>query len=278
MASALLATAAELGAAPEALVQAWAEVDRIAARVERRRRGGRDEARGGEVAALTAVVFDDLGFAREIDDDDPGFFLLPSVLAGRRGSCLGLGALYLMVAELIGLPLDGVRVPGHFFVRTRGSSRNVELLRRGEIMPDAWYRQKYGPWPEGGGRYFVPLSIEETSALFWFNAGNFARRHGDLARAGRAYERAAAEAPDFAEAHASLGLERQLEGALSEAERAYREAARTRADLPGLRHNRALLEEEERAAAGAHPLPEVRSSETNVPHPGDHPHVHSDEQ
>src|SRR3954464_4742723 len=101
MASALLATAAELGAAPEALVQAWAEIDRIATRVEGRRRSGRDEARGGEVAALTAVVFDDLGFAREIDDDDPRFFLLPSVLTVRRGSCLGLGAVYLMVAERI---------------------------------------------------------------------------------------------------------------------------------------------------------------------------------
>jgi len=206
MASALLATAAELGAAPEALVQAWAEIDRIAKRVERRRRSERDDAPGGDVAAVTAVVFDELGFVREIDDDDPRFFLLPSVLAERRGSCLGLGAVVLMVAERVGLPLDGVRVPGHFFVRTRGPSpRNVELLRRGEVMPDAWYRQKYGPWPEGAGRYFVPLSAEETSAIFWFNAGNFARGQGDRAKARRAYQRAVAEAPDFAEARAATG-------------------------------------------------------------------------
>ena len=51
------------------------------------------------------------------------------MLAARRGSCLGLGAVVLMVAERMGLPLDGVRVPGHFFVRTRGpSARNVELV------------------------------------------------------------------------------------------------------------------------------------------------------
>jgi len=205
MASTLLATAAELGAAPEALVQAWAEIDRIATRVELRK-SSHDDAPGGEVAALTAVVFDDLGFVREIDDHDPRFFLLPSVLAERRGSCLGLGAVVLMVAERVGLPLDGVRVPGHFFVRTRGpAARNVELLRRGEVMPDAWYRQKYGPWPEGPGRYFVPLSPAETSAIFWFNAGNFARAQGDLARARRAYQRAVAEAPDFAEARAAGG-------------------------------------------------------------------------
>jgi regulator of sirC expression with transglutaminase-like and TPR domain len=237
----IVATAAELGAEPVALVDAWGQLERIAARVDERHR----HSRGDAIDDLTAVVFDELGFVREIDDDDPRFFLLPSVLSTRRGSCLGLGTLYLMVAERIGLPLDAVRVPGHFFVRTRGPRpRNIELLRRGETMPDAWYRQKYGPWPEENGSYLRPLSVQQVSALFWFNAGNFARRQGELARGRRQYERAVAEAPDFAEAHASLGLARQLEGALPGAARAYRDAARARADLPGLGHNMALLDRE----------------------------------
>ena len=49
--------------------------------------------------------------------------------------------------------------------------------------------------------------------------------------------RAALEFPDFAEAHASLGAVRQLRGAFTEAEASYREAARLRPDLPGLRRN-----------------------------------------
>jgi regulator of sirC expression with transglutaminase-like and TPR domain len=244
VASALLATTAELGVEPVALVKAWGELERIAARVAERHR----RSRGELIDDLTAVVFDELAFAREIDSDDLRFFLLPTVLETRRGSCLGLGALYLIVAERLGLPLDGVRVPGHFFVRTRGQKPgNIELLRRGETMPDAWYQQKYGPWPEENQAYLRPLSTPQMSALFWFNAGNFARRRGDIARARRAYERAVAEAPDFAEAHASLGLERQLEGDLPEAARAYRDAARARGDLPGLNDNMALLERELRA-------------------------------
>lgn len=260
VASALVATAAELGASPTALVDAWNQIDSIAGRVDQRHR------RTGAplIDDLTGVMFDELKFAREIDDDDPRFFLLPSVLGGQRGSCLGLGALYLIVAERIGLPLDGVRVPGHFFVRTRGPSpRNIELLRRGETMPDDWYRQKYGPWPEDQRVYLRPLSLEQVSALFWFNAGNFARRHGDLARARAAYQRATLEAPDFAEAQASLGLARQLEGALPDAEQAYQSAARVRADLPGLERNMALLESERRAAASA--PRNVRPSFTSPP-------------
>jgi tetratricopeptide (TPR) repeat protein len=262
VASLLVATAAEIGASPSALADAWREIDRIAGRVgERHRRTG-----APLIDDLTAVVFDELKLAREIDDDDPRFFLLPSVLEARRGSCLGLGALYLAVAERIGLPLDGVRVPGHFFVRTRGPSpRNIELLRRGETMPDDWYRQKYGPWSTGERVYLRALSLEQVSALFWFNAGNFARRHGDLARARAAYERATLEAPDFAEAQASLGLARQLAGALPDAEQAYRNAARVRADLPGLDRNMALLERERRSVVPSRPPPDLRPFSTSTP-------------
>jgi regulator of sirC expression with transglutaminase-like and TPR domain len=260
VASALVATAAQIGAAPTALASAWQEIDRIAARVDERHR----HSTAALVDDLTAVLFGDLKLEREIDDDNPRFFLLPSVLEEGRGSCLGLGAVYLMVAERIGLPLDGVRVPGHFFVRTRGPSpRNIELLRRGETMPDDWYRQKYGPWPTTDRAYLRPLALEQVSALFWFNAGNFARRQGDLERARAAYERATLEAPDFAEAQASLGLARQLEGALPGAEQAYRNAARVRADLPGLDRNMALLESERRAAVGAPPSPAAHPSSTS---------------
>jgi regulator of sirC expression with transglutaminase-like and TPR domain len=263
VASALVATAAQIGAPPPALATAWKEIDRVAARVEERHR----RSAAPLVDDLTAVLFDELKLEREIDDDDPRFFLLPSVLAARRGSCLGLGAVYLMVAERIGLPLDGVRVPGHFFVRTRDPSpRNIELLRHGETMPDDWYRQKYGPWSPTDRSYLHPLALEQLSALFWFNAGNFARRHGDVARAREAYERATLEAPEFAEAQASLGLARQLEGALPGAEQAYRDAARVRADLPGLDRNMALLERERRSAGVSPSPPAAPRFPTPTPH------------
>ena len=125
-------------------------------------------------------------------------------------------------------------------------------------MPDAWYRTKYGPWPEttgadaSPGSYFRPVTISELVGVHWYNAGNHYRRVGELASAERDYERAAVAFPTLAEAHASLGSLRQLRGALAEAEASYREAARLRPDLPGLDRNRTLLDNERQRAGAPH--------------------------
>jgi regulator of sirC expression with transglutaminase-like and TPR domain len=249
MASSLLAVAAELGTPPETVAGSWTLLRGIAARVAARRRDG-----GGDLAgALNQVVMGELAFEREVDHDrdNLAFMLLPPVVDGRRGSCVGLGALYLALAEILGEPLEGVMVPGHFYVRAPGNPpRNIELLRRGEAMPDDWYRKKYGPWPAAAayGRALAPLEIE---AIHWFNAGNLRRAAGDLSGAEDAFARAAADFPEMAEAHASLGVTRQLRGALDAAAEAYRAAARAWPDLPGLTRNVTLLEREQ-AGAAAH--------------------------
>ena len=179
---------------------------------------------------INAVVFGELGFQREIESTASRFFRLSSVLGDRRGSCLGLGALYLAIGERIGIPLDGILLPGHFFVRTR---HNVELLRRGEAMPDEWYRKKYGPWPETGSAYFRPVTVAELGAIHWYNRGNELRAAGDLGTAEQAFARAAQEFPGFAA--------EQQRGAFAEAEASYRAAARAWPDLPGLAHNLEIL-------------------------------------
>jgi tetratricopeptide (TPR) repeat protein len=248
--SALFAVAAEFGADSDAITRAWTGLQEIALRVEKRHR----RTHADVADDINAVIFGELGFEREIESTAARFFELPEVIGSRRGSCLGLSALYLAVGERIGVPLDGIVLPGHFFVRTRGpASRNVELLRRGEAMPDEWYRKKYGPWPEHGSAYARPVSPAELVGIHWFNWGNEARAAGDLAAAERAYGRAASEFPDFAEAHASLGAVQQARGAFAEAEASYREAARLRPDLPGLEHNRDLLRKRLDSAAAIQP-------------------------
>jgi tetratricopeptide (TPR) repeat protein len=242
VASAVVALAADLGADPSKVAEAWGDLERIAARIESRHR----RTHADEIDDLVAVIFDELGFEREIVSDDPRFFQLSSVIAARRGSCLGLSALVLALGERLGIPLDGVLLPGHFFVRTRAPHiRNVELLRRGEAMPDSWYRAKYGPWPEQSEEYFRPITVSELGAVHWYNAGNYNRRMGDNLAAEKDYSRAVADFPGFAEAHASLGALRHLRGALVDAEASYREAARAHADLPGLGRNMALLRHEQ---------------------------------
>ena len=239
MVSTLFALDADFGTDADTIARAFTSLQDIAARVEQRHRSTR-----ADVAEdINAVVFGELAFQREIESTASRFFQLSSVLSDRRGSCLGLGALYLAIGERIGVTLDGILLPGHFFVRTRGlGGRNVELLRRGEAMPEAWYRKKYGPWPEIRSAYFRPITVSELAAIHWYNRGNDLRAAGDLGAAEQAYARAAQEFPGFAEVHASLGAVEQLRGALAEAEASYRAAARARPDLPGLAHNLELLQ------------------------------------
>lgn len=223
---------------------------KVVARVQDELRRHPDRPR---VEGINRIVFDELAFAREIDDSDPRFMRLGSVLDGRRGSCLGLGALYLALGEWLGpvegFSVHGVLVPGHFFVRVteRGRPpRNVELLKRGEEMPEAWYRERY-QLPAAGEvapAYLRPLTPAEVLAVFDYNLGNDLRRRGLLPAARAHYERAGVAFPAFAEAHASLGLVLHLAGDLPAAARAYDAARAANPDLPGLDKNMSVLREE----------------------------------
>jgi tetratricopeptide (TPR) repeat protein len=246
--SILFALDAAFGADADAVARTFTSLQDIAARVEQRHR----RTHADVADDINAVVFGELGFQREIQSTASRFFQLSSVLRDRRGSCLGLGALYLAIGERIGVPLDGILLPGHFLVRTRGpAAHNVELLRRGEVMPNEWYRRKYGPWPETRSAYFRPVTPSELGAIHWYNRGNELRAAGDLDAAEQAYARAAQEFPQFAEAHASLGAAQQVRGAVAEAEASYRAASRAWPDLPGLAHNLELLQKQRDRDAAA---------------------------
>jgi hypothetical protein len=236
VASSVLAVSAALGAPPTALPRAWQTLDDLAKAARARHERGEPWP-----DAIVHVLFRERGFVREIERNEPAFYRLSDVLDSRRGNCLGLTALYLVLAERVGAPADAVRVPGHVFVRTRESPpRNLELLRQGEAMSSAWYQARYGPWPADTG-YFAPLSLAELEALFWYDAGGAALAQGKTADAAHDFERALARAPRFAEAAASLGLVRQLSGARAEAAAAYDQARQLRPDLPGLAHNLSVL-------------------------------------
>ncbi|HEY2902085.1 MAG TPA: transglutaminase family protein [Polyangia bacterium] len=248
----LLAAGRDVAPPSSAADRDWAkgELERIASRVraERQRDPG-----AGNAAAINRTLFDVLAFSREVDDADLGFVLLPSVLRQRRGSCVGLGALFIAVAALLDVPAAGVVVPGHFFVRVAegGRSHNVELLRRGEEMPDDWYRSRYPIAGNGAAAYGRLLTVTEVRGVIEYNVGQQAKRLNQLPEARRAYQRATEDFPAFAEAHASLGATLHLLGALDAAATAYAAAARAYPALPGLKDNIDLLESERRVPTNA---------------------------
>jgi regulator of sirC expression with transglutaminase-like and TPR domain len=219
------------------------ELDRIAERVRSAQLSAPEEPAR---VVLNRVVFEELGFAREVEQRALDFVLLPAVLHNRRGSCVGLGSLYLALGERLGWSVHGVLVPGHFFVRfeERGTVHNVELLRRGEELPDGWYSERY---PIAGGsapEYQRTLSAREVAGVIEFNVGNQRKNLARWSDAKLAYQRARQHFPDFAEAHASAGALAQLLGRLDHALEAYRAARRANPNLPGVDSNLALLEAE----------------------------------
>jgi tetratricopeptide (TPR) repeat protein len=224
---------------------AAAELTRIATRVRAERQ--RDPT-AAPSAAINRTIFDVLGFQREVDDQDIRYVLLPSVLRLRRGSCVGLGVLYVALGALLDVPIRGVMVPGHFYVRIdeNGRARNTELLRRGEEMPAAWYVNRY---PIAGGSapaYARPLTTTEVVGVIEYNVGQQSKRLGRLADAGRAYGQASAHFPMFAEAAASLGATLHLLGDLDQAAAAYQAAVKAYPELPGLKENINVLGQERR--------------------------------
>jgi regulator of sirC expression with transglutaminase-like and TPR domain len=216
-----------------------------------------DDTVGGpaDASALARALYDESAFVREVTSTDLRHVLLPDVLASRKGSCVGLGTLYLALGERLGIPLEGVVVPGHFFVRARtagGEVRNLETLRQGEVMPDSFYRDKYDLPNRAAPAFSRPLSAREIAGVVRFNVGNERRRANRLTEAARLYRRAAEDFPQFGEAHASLGLVLQLQGDRAGARVAYEAAAKVEPNLPGLARNVELLEGE---AADARPMP-----------------------
>jgi tetratricopeptide (TPR) repeat protein len=246
---ALLAVAQHWGQGADRVSAARAELDRIAARV----REHADSAPPHLV--LAQIVFQELGFVREVEDESLDYVFLPSVLAQRRGSCVGLGSLYLALAEQLGWRMHGVMLPAHFFVvlDEQGVSRSIELLHHGEAMPDGWHRARFTA--PAAPAYARALTRDEVVGVVEFDVGNQRKREGRLQDAQRAYESARRRFPDFAEAHASVGAVAHMLGVLDYSLDAYREAQRVNPELPGLAANLALLTAEREHGRLALPPP-----------------------
>ena len=79
------------------------------------------------IPVISEYLFDELGFESVKTADDPEDLFLHTVIDKKRGYCLSLSVLYLSLGERIGLPLYGVVVPGHFFVRYEDGQRRFNI-------------------------------------------------------------------------------------------------------------------------------------------------------
>ncbi len=178
---------------------------------------GPDEKR----ARFGRFFFEEAGFDGEADLAQPDGLLLHRVLERRRGTCVGLAQVYLILAERLGLPVRAAATPAHLFARwTEGDGRvNVELLEKGRSYSDDEYRSRQPLREPDPGRpaFLRDLGPEEVAARLYNNRGVMRSRAGRLAEAEADYARALELDPRFSAPHYNRGLDRLGSGRPREA-------------------------------------------------------------
>jgi tetratricopeptide (TPR) repeat protein len=159
------------------------------------------------VPLINKYLFDELGFQSIAEANDPNDLFLHSVLDRKRGYCLSLSILYLSLGERLGLPVYGVVVPGHFFVRyDDGRMRfNIETTGKGGGAPDAHYIKKFKVPQSNNIIYMRNLNKIQTLGCLFNNLGNVYCDTGNYELALQSLVRAVEINPTLAESRSNLG-------------------------------------------------------------------------
>src|SRR4030042_1231242 len=160
------------------------------------------------VPVINNYLFGTLGFSSISEATDPNSLFLHTVMDKKEGYCLGLSVLYLSIGERLGLPLYGVVVPGHFFVRYDDGrvQFNIETTSKGGNASDEHYIKKFKvPRLNGRSIYLKNLSKIQTLGCFFNNLGNSYSDIGNMESALLAFERAVEINPTLSESRANLG-------------------------------------------------------------------------
>ncbi len=179
------------------------------------------------IAVINEYLFDELGFKSVSEANNPDDLFLHTVMDKRQGYCLSLSVLYLSLGERLGLPLYGVVVPGHFFVRyDDGRVRfNIEATGKGGYADDEHYIDKFKvPAGNNDGIYMQNLNKIQTLGCFFNNLGNSYSDIGNIEQAMLALERAVEINPSLSESRANLGNIYLQKGRIEDAIREYRTA------------------------------------------------------
>ena len=111
------------------------ELERLAEAV--RIRTGRVEPPLQAFKGFVKTLFDDEGFLGNVGDYfDPDNSFFHKVLERRRGIPITLSALCLLVGHRVGLPLEGIGLPGHFLCRFGSDEKGVyfDPFHKGRLL------------------------------------------------------------------------------------------------------------------------------------------------
>ncbi len=156
---------------------------------------------------------------------DPAELFVHGLLENRRGYCMNLSLLYLILAERLDLPLHGVALPNHFFVRFEkdGVRINIEATERGVRHPDSFYRQRFGV-AETADFFMTNLSKKQTLGAYFSNVGMVYYKGGDPGKAVFYLDLSSRINPRSIEAHNNLANIYSETGRLEKALEHYQRA------------------------------------------------------
>jgi tetratricopeptide (TPR) repeat protein len=136
------------------------------------------------VNTINEFLFDELGFTYvqtgKLED-----LYLNKVIDGRKGNCIGLSILYLSIAERLKLPLFGVNVPEHIFIRyDDGAQRiNIEMGHKGMSLSDTFYVthsiERFDKKSVENGCFLMNLNKKEVISNVFLNRSKIRREGGN---------------------------------------------------------------------------------------------------
>jgi regulator of sirC expression with transglutaminase-like and TPR domain len=196
------------------------------------------------VQALNRSIFEDFGMRPSRDVQDSCNLLLTSVLKRKQGYCVGVAALYLVLAETLELPIRAVATPSHIFLRyDDGKTRiNIETFQGGAALPDEQYvvEQKIAPVSIRRGVFLRGLTDDEFIAHVRNNLGVVHSHQENYTRAAREYEAALRLHRDFPAAWYNRAKDLQRQGDYAPAIRCFSKALRLHPNDVWALNNRGL--------------------------------------
>jgi regulator of sirC expression with transglutaminase-like and TPR domain len=208
-------------------------LDQLVAKVRERLGAERDPEKA--IAIINAILYQDMGLQAR-DQPFAEDYLLPVLLQDKVGRCAALSSLWLTLGQRLNLPLVGVCVPEHIFVRwetpAQGAqpapARNIETTMGGKALEDAVYQQQR-PWGDSeraAAFYGRPLTARQALATYLSPLCSSLRDQGRVAEAIVIGRRAVALLPHDPEAWNNLGMCYRLNGQEPLALLAYQQALR----------------------------------------------------
>lgn len=190
-----------------------AAIDQLTANVKRKIKPGSTPRE--IVNAMRQAIHQDGGYRYTEQVDAQGIPLNPAelfihgLLETKRGYCMNLSLLYLIVGERLGLPLYGVGLPNHFLVRYESPDYrvNIEATERGDSYPDSYYETRFGiSAGKGGSAFFMKnLGKKQTLGAYFSNVGMVYYNNKQIRKAVTYLELATAINKKSIEAHNNLG-------------------------------------------------------------------------